>query len=186
MIFRLSVLWWNRSLQESGVRYFTEENEAGNKKLSEKIKGIFKAVWDGIVGIFNKIKEFFSDLIVNFRVKAADPKNKEIVKNATDDDINKIVKDKVSIYYDIYINTELVVISWMKDRLMIRFMMGMIITLLIQTLLSWKETISISQKTICSIPHLEGSGSIINIYRISSRMWKRNLRLLRIRPSLLH
>ena len=92
----------SKLLQESGVRYFTEENEAGNKKLSEKIKGIFKAVWDGIVGIFNKIKEFFSDLITNFKVKAADPKNKEIVKNATDDDINKIVKDKVSIYYDIY------------------------------------------------------------------------------------
>ena len=91
-----------RSIQESGVRYFTEENEAGNKKLSEKIKGIFKAVWDGIVGIFNKIKKFFSDLITNFKVKAADPKNKEIVKNATDDDINKIVKDKVSVYYDLY------------------------------------------------------------------------------------
>ena len=92
----------NRSLQESGVRYFTEENEAGQKKLSEKIKGIFQAVWNGIVGIFTKIKTFFSDLITNFRVKAADPKNKDAVKNATDDDINKIVKDKVSIYYDIY------------------------------------------------------------------------------------
>ena len=92
----------NRSLQESGVRYFTEENEAGQKKLSEKIKGIFEAVWNGIVGIFTKIKTFFSDLITNFRVKAADPKNKDAVKNATDDDINKIVKDKVSIYYDIY------------------------------------------------------------------------------------
>ena len=92
----------NRSLQESGVRYFTEENEAGQKKLGEKIKGIFQAVWDGIVGIFTKIKTFFSDLITNFRVKAADPKNKDAVKNATDDDINNIVKDKVSIYYDIY------------------------------------------------------------------------------------
>jgi hypothetical protein len=92
----------NRSLQESGVRYFTEENEAGKQKLSEKIKGIFEAVWNGIVGIFTKIKTFFSDLITNFRVKAADPKNKDAVKNATDDDINKIVKDKVSIYYDIY------------------------------------------------------------------------------------
>ena len=91
----------NRSLQESGVRYFTEENEAGNKKLSEKIKGIFKAVWDGIVGIFNKIKKFFSDLIVNFRVKAADPKNKDAVKNASDDTVKEIVKDKVSVYYNL-------------------------------------------------------------------------------------
>ena len=92
----------NRSIQEYGVRYFTEENEAGQKKLGEKIKGIFEAVWKGIVGIFTKIKTFFSDLITNFRVKAADPKNKDAVKNATDDDINKIVKDKVSVYYDLY------------------------------------------------------------------------------------
>lgn len=91
----------NRSLQESGVRYFTEENEAGQKKLSEKIKGIFEAVWNGIVGIFTKIKDFFGNLIVNFKVKAADPKNKDIVKNASDNDISKIVKDKISVYYDL-------------------------------------------------------------------------------------
>lgn len=91
----------NRSLQESGVRYFTEENEAGNKKLSEKIKGIFTTVWNGIVGIFNKIKEFFGNLIVNFKVKAANPNNKDIVKNASDNDISKIVKDKISVYYDL-------------------------------------------------------------------------------------
>ena len=91
----------NRSLQESGVRYFTEENEAGNKKLSEKIKGIFKAVWDGIVGIFNKIKEFFGNLITNFKVKASDPKNKDAVKNASDDTVKEIVKDKVSVYYNL-------------------------------------------------------------------------------------
>ena len=91
----------NRSLQESGVRYFTEENEAGNKKLSEKIKGIFTTVWNGIVGIFNKIKEFFGNLIVNFKVKVANPKNKDIVKNASDNDISKIVKDKISVYYDL-------------------------------------------------------------------------------------
>ena len=52
-----------RSLNESGVRYFTEENEAGQKKLGEKIKGIFQAVWDGIVGIFKKIRDFFKDMI---------------------------------------------------------------------------------------------------------------------------
>jgi hypothetical protein len=91
----------NRSLQESGVRYFTEENEAGNKKLSEKIKGIFKAVWDGIVGIFNKIKEFFGNLITNFKVKASDPKNKDAVKNASYDTVKEIVKDKVSVYYNL-------------------------------------------------------------------------------------
>lgn len=91
----------NRSLQESGVRYFTEENEAGQKKLSEKIKGIFEAVWKGIVGIFTKIKDFFGNLIVNFKVKAADPKNKEIVKNASTEDFVAAVKKKVSVYYDL-------------------------------------------------------------------------------------
>ena len=91
----------NRSLQESGVRYFTEENEAGQKKLSEKIKGIFEAVWNGIVGIFNKIKEFFGNLITNFKVKASDPKNKDAVKNASDDTVKEIVKDKVSVYYNL-------------------------------------------------------------------------------------
>ena len=91
----------NRSLQESGIRYFTEENEVGKKKLSEKIKGIFEAVWKGIVGIFTKIKDFFGNLITNIKVKSANPKNKDIVKNAADNDINEIVKDKVSVYYDL-------------------------------------------------------------------------------------
>ena len=91
----------NRSLQESGVRYFTEENEVGKQKLGAKVKEIFEKVWNGIVGIFNKIKEFFSNLITNIKVKSANPKNKDIVKNAADNDIYDIVKDKVSAYYDL-------------------------------------------------------------------------------------
>ena len=91
----------NRSLQESGIRYFTEENEVGKKKLGAKVKEIFENVWNGIVGIFNKIKEFFSNLIANIKVKSANPKNKDIVKNAADNDIYEIVKDKVSVYYDL-------------------------------------------------------------------------------------
>ena len=91
----------NRSLQESGVRYFTEENEVGKQKLGAKVKEIFEKVWNSIVGIFNKIKEFFSNLITNIKVKSANPKNKDIVKNAADNDIYDIVKDKVSVYYDL-------------------------------------------------------------------------------------
>lgn len=91
----------NRSLQESGIRYFTEENEVGKKKLGAKVKEIFEQVWNGIVGIFNKIKEFFSNLITNIKVKSANSKNKDIVKNAADNDIYDIVKDKVSVYYDL-------------------------------------------------------------------------------------
>lgn len=33
-----------RSLNESGVRYFTEENDAGKQKLGDKIKQIIKTV----------------------------------------------------------------------------------------------------------------------------------------------
>ena len=52
-----------RSLNESGVRYFTEENDAGKQKLGDKIKQIIKTVWDVIVGIFKKIRDFFKDMI---------------------------------------------------------------------------------------------------------------------------
>lgn len=33
-----------RSIQESGIRYFTEDNEVGKQKLGEKIKEIFEIV----------------------------------------------------------------------------------------------------------------------------------------------
>nr|DAR95280.1 MAG TPA: hypothetical protein [Caudoviricetes sp.] len=52
-----------RSLNESGVRYFTEENDIGKQKLGDKIKQIIKTVWDVIVGIFKKIRDFFKDMI---------------------------------------------------------------------------------------------------------------------------
>lgn len=52
-----------RSIQESGVLYFTEENETGKQKLGDKIKQIIKTVWDAIVGIFKKIRDFFKDMI---------------------------------------------------------------------------------------------------------------------------
>ena len=52
-----------RSLQESGVLYFTEDNETGKQKLGDKIKQIIKTVWDAIVGIFKKIRDFFKDMI---------------------------------------------------------------------------------------------------------------------------
>ena len=52
-----------RSLNESGIRYFTEENDTGKQKLGDKIKQIIKTVWDVIVGIFKKIRDFFKDMI---------------------------------------------------------------------------------------------------------------------------
>ena len=52
-----------RSLNESGVRYFTEENEVGKKKLCARVKEIFENVWKAIVSIFTKIRDFFKDMI---------------------------------------------------------------------------------------------------------------------------
>ena len=57
----------NRSLNESGVRYFTEENDTGKQKLGDKIKQIIKTVWDVIVGIFKKIRDFFKDMITKIK-----------------------------------------------------------------------------------------------------------------------
>lgn len=56
-----------RSLQESGVSYFTEENDTGKQKLGDKIKQIIKSVWDVIVGIFKKIRDFFKDMITKIK-----------------------------------------------------------------------------------------------------------------------
>ena len=91
----------SKLLQESGVRYFTEDNEVGKKKLGEKIKDIFEKVWDGILGIFNKIKTFFRNFISTIKIKSANPKNKDIVKNASDQEIDRIVRDNISVYYDL-------------------------------------------------------------------------------------
>ena len=65
-----------RSLQESGIRYFTEENEVGKKKLGEKIKQIIKTVWDAIVGIFKKLRDFFKDMIEKMKEFFEKIKNK--------------------------------------------------------------------------------------------------------------
>lgn len=56
-----------RSIQESGIIYFTEENETGKQKLGDKIKQIIKTVWDVIVGIFKKIRDFFKDMITKIK-----------------------------------------------------------------------------------------------------------------------
>lgn len=56
-----------RSLNESGVLYFTEENDTGKQKLGDKIKQIIKTVWDVIVGIFKKIRDFFKDMITKIK-----------------------------------------------------------------------------------------------------------------------
>ena len=79
-----------RSLQESGVLYFTEDNETGKQKLGDKIKQIVKTVLDVIVGIFKKIRDFFKDMIEKVKEFFEKIKNKIFGKkkeelNATQD-----------------------------------------------------------------------------------------------------
>jgi hypothetical protein len=79
-----------RSIQESGVRYFTEENDTCKQRLGEKIKQLIKTVWDAIVGIFKKIRDFFKDMIEKMKEFFEKIKNKIFGKkkeelNATQD-----------------------------------------------------------------------------------------------------
>lgn len=88
-----------QSLQESGMRYFTEDNSTGKEKLLEKIKKLFTTIWEGIVSIFRKIKTFFSDLVTDMKIKKLDDGYKQYVEKISDDDIKEIVKDSVKKYY---------------------------------------------------------------------------------------
>lgn len=87
------------SLQESGMRYFTEDNSTGKEKLLDKIKKLFSTIWEGILSIFRKIKTFFSDLVTDMKIKKLDDGYKQYVEKISDDDIKEIVKDSVKKYY---------------------------------------------------------------------------------------
>ena len=95
------LLVYNRYIQESGIQYFTEENDDGKKKLSEKIKEIASSVWDAIVGIFNKIKRFISGIITGVRIKKLGKDYKEMINLIPTDSVAKIVEDTVDQLYDI-------------------------------------------------------------------------------------
>lgn len=105
----------NRSLRESGVGYFTEENEAGKEKLADKIKALFDQVWKFILGIFEKIKTFFKNMIAKIKdffstakkIKQLDEaKYAKFVKEADDKVFAKIVADKVDKYYNLDLISE--------------------------------------------------------------------------------
>lgn len=100
----------NRSLRESGVGYFTEENEAGKEKLADKVKALFESVWKFILGVFEKVKEFFKNMIAKVKeffgtakkIKQLDEaKYSKFVKEADNEVFAKIVADKVDKYYDL-------------------------------------------------------------------------------------
>ena len=91
-----------RSLQESGVLYFTEDNETGKQKLGDKIKQIVKTVLDVIVGIFKKIRDFFKDMIEKVKEFFLKIKQKIFGKKKEEP---KVAKNKVAEKSDKKINT---------------------------------------------------------------------------------
>lgn len=91
----------NRCIQESGIQYFTEENDTGKKKLGEKIKKIASSVWDAIVGIFNKIKRFISGIITGVKIKKLGKDYKEMINLIPTDSVAKTVETTVDQLYDI-------------------------------------------------------------------------------------
>lgn len=90
-----------RSLQESGIQYFTEENDDGKKKLGEKLKEIASSVWDAIIGIFNKVKRFISSLITGVKIKKLGKDYKEMINLIPTDSVAKTVEDTVDKLYDV-------------------------------------------------------------------------------------
>lgn len=90
-----------RSIQESGVRYFTEDNEVGKQKLGEKIKQIAANIWNTIVGIFDKIGEFFSRIGTNIMIKKASVFLKKEIENAANNDFANVVRYQVKKMYNL-------------------------------------------------------------------------------------
>lgn len=91
----------NRCIQESGIQYFTEENDDGKKKLGEKIKEIASSVWDAIVGIFNKIKRFISGIITGVKIKKLGKDYKEMINLIPTASVAKTVDTTVDMMYNI-------------------------------------------------------------------------------------
>ena len=90
-----------RSIQESGVRYFTEDNEVGKQKLGEKIKQIAANIWNTIAGIFDKIGEFFSRIGTNIMIKKASVFLKKEIEDAANSDFANVVLYRVKKIYNL-------------------------------------------------------------------------------------
>lgn len=90
-----------RSLQEYGTLYFTEDNSVANGQLKDKIKQIAKNVWNAILGLFHKIKQFFSGVVTGFKISKAKNEYKKMVEEISNDSFDYIVEDKVTAIYDL-------------------------------------------------------------------------------------
>lgn len=90
----------NKCFTETGKMYFTKAEEDGKNKLLDKIKGIFTTVWGAIAGVFDKVKNFFKDLIANIKIKKFNEKDKKIIMNFPDAKFKELVYD-IEKYYDL-------------------------------------------------------------------------------------
>ena len=90
----------NRSLQESGIRYFTEENEAV-ANIKEKFEKIARTVWVTIISIFDKIKDFIKNMILDFQTRKMGDKYKDAINKIPDNEFKNIVNDDITTVYDI-------------------------------------------------------------------------------------
>ena len=90
----------NKCFTETGKMYFTEAEEDGKTKLLDKIKGIFTTVWGAITGVFDKVKNFFKDLITNIKIKKFKEEDKKIIMNFPDAKFKELVYD-IEKYYDL-------------------------------------------------------------------------------------
>lgn len=91
----------NHSLRENGTLYFTEDATEAAHKLLAKIKAFFAKVWEMIVGIFAKVRDFFKELILNLKVKKIGADKKKYVQGITDAQLAAVVKKNVEKYYDV-------------------------------------------------------------------------------------
>ena len=90
-----------RSLQEYGTLYFTEDNNVANGRLKDKIKQIAKNVWNAILGLFHKIKQFFSGVVTGFKISKAKDEYRKMVEEISNDSFDYIVEEKVTAIYDL-------------------------------------------------------------------------------------
>lgn len=104
----------NRSLQESGVRYFTKENEVV-ANIKEKFEKIARTVWATIISIFDKIKDFIKNMILDFQTRKLGDKYKDAINKIPDNEFKNIVNEDITTVYDIEKFKNIVISNTDKD-----------------------------------------------------------------------
>ena len=93
----------NRSLRESGARYFTEDGNIVSNVI-EKLKTILTNVMNSISAMFDKVVSFIRSLLDKLnksRIKQLDDKFKKYITDIDDKTFSEIVNKTVSKWYDV-------------------------------------------------------------------------------------